>query len=65
MFVPNFIFQLKSFKVAADIEENIRALVAFGINFDYFNSDIFKWEPFIESTNMKFEYETIKDENNI
>lgn len=37
------------------------ALVAFGIQCDYFNSDNFKWEPFIESSHLKIEYETILD----
>lgn len=52
---------MKTIKIAADIKENIMALVAFGIQCDYFNSDNFKWEPFIESSHLKIEYETILD----
>lgn len=65
MFVPNFIVRLKGIKVAADLKETIAALLAFGLQVDYFNSDIFKWEPFLESSHLKLEYETLVDENGI
>ena len=32
---------------------------------DYFNSDIFEWEPFIEKSTLKIEYQTEKFEKNI
>ncbi len=49
---------MKHFKILADVETTIKASISFNLEIEYFNSDIFKWEPFIENTCLELEYET-------
>jgi vacuolar protein sorting-associated protein 13A/C len=62
LFAPTLIFKLKNFKVIADLEELIKAVVAFSCEAHYFNSDIFHWEPFLEKSTLRIEYSTTENE---
>ena len=51
-------------KILADLENTINSNVEFKLDLLYFNSDIFKWEPFIEKTHLIINYKT-KMENGV
>ena len=62
IFAPTLMIKLRDFKILSDIEETIKAVIVFNTQIDYFNSDIFKWEPFLEKTVLRLEYSTIINE---
>lgn len=66
LFVPTLVIKISNLKFLADVEGVTRAVLGFNIELLYFNSSVFKWEPFIEKATLSFEYiETLNKENDI
>lgn len=65
IFAPIIIFKLKSFEFFGDLEEMTKVSIGFGLESYYFNSEIFRWEPFIETAKLLFEYETMLKEGGV
>ena len=66
LFVPTLICKINHFKFLADVESVTRAVLGFTLEVLYFNSSVFKWEPFVEKTALSFEYmETLDRETGI
>ena len=65
IFAPTIIFKIKNFKILGDLEDLMKVIVAFSLDTLYFNSENFHWEPFIEKTTLRIEFQTLLSPNGV
>jgi hypothetical protein len=65
IFAPVMIFKLKKFELFVIVEATIKCAVNFGFEAFYFNSQIFYWEPFVETIRLNIGYSTHKNESGV